>query len=145
MFLEIYVLHAIHIHVPGLFALLGVCSAGTEGSVTSLVDVISPQDQARIVRALQAAQPYDDLRTAYLIVRAVQALGFSDANKQVSGLSSCSYLIYHFVCIKLNYNNVIDITILIDVSNNYNIDIDFIVSSCVRMLVPMLEAMPRQI
>lgn len=61
----------------------GVCSAADE-TVTSLVDVISPKDQTRLSKALKAVQPYEDLRTPYLIVRALQALGFSEANKQVS-------------------------------------------------------------
>ena len=72
--------------IPGLVVLLGVCSAGTEDSAISLVDVIYSKDQARMLKALESAQPYDDLRTAYLIVRAVQSLGFSDANKRVSNV-----------------------------------------------------------
>lgn len=68
---------------PGLVAVLGVCLAADD-SVTSLVDVISSKDQARLFKALEAVQPYEDVRTAYLIVRALQSLSFTEASKQVS-------------------------------------------------------------
>ena len=64
--------------------LSAVCLTGAEESVTSLVDIISPKEHIRLTKALEAAQPYDDARTAYLIVQALRSLGFSDANKQVS-------------------------------------------------------------
>ena len=63
--------------------MLGVCLAADD-SVTSLVDVISTKDQARLFKILEAAQPYEDVRTAYLLVRALQSLGFTEASKQVS-------------------------------------------------------------
>ena len=63
--------------------MLGVCLAADD-SVTSLVDVISTKDQARLFKTLEAAQPYEDVRTAYLIVRALQSLGFTEASKKVS-------------------------------------------------------------
>ena len=63
--------------------MLGACLAAND-KVTSLVDVISSKDQARLFKAIEAAQPYEDVRTAYLIVRALQSLGFSEANKNVS-------------------------------------------------------------
>ena len=63
--------------------MLGVCLAADD-SVTSLVDVISTKDQARLFKILEAAQPYEDVRTAYLLVRALQSLGFTEARKQVS-------------------------------------------------------------
>lgn len=63
--------------------MLGVCLAA-DNAVTSLVDVISSKDQARLFKALESVQPYEDVRTAYLIVRALQSLGFSEANKKVS-------------------------------------------------------------
>lgn len=65
-------------------SLFGVCLAETSETVTSLVDVIPPKDHARLIRAFQAAEPYHDLRTAYLIIRALKSLGFSDADKSVS-------------------------------------------------------------
>jgi hypothetical protein len=64
-------------------AVLGVCLAADD-SVASLVDVISTKDQARLFKILEAAQPYEDVRTAYLIVRALQSLGFTEASKNVS-------------------------------------------------------------
>ena len=64
--------------------LSAVCLTGAEEAVTSLVDVISPKEHARFIKALEAAQPYDDARTAYLIVQALRSLGFSNADKQVS-------------------------------------------------------------
>ena len=66
-------------------AVLGVCLAADD-AVTSLVDVVSAKDQVRLLKTLEAAQPYEDIRTAYMIVRAIQSLGFSEANKQVSML-----------------------------------------------------------
>ena len=63
--------------------MLGVCLAADD-SVTSLVDVISTKDQARLFKTLDAAQPYEDVRTAYLIVGALQSLGFTEASKKVS-------------------------------------------------------------
>lgn len=63
--------------------MLGVCLAADD-SVTSLGDVISTKDQARLFKILEAAQPYEDVRTAYLLVRALQSLGFTEASKQVS-------------------------------------------------------------
>ena len=67
----------------------GVCSATTSETVTSLVDVFSPLDRVHIVKALEAAQPYDDLQTAYRIVKALWALGFAESDKQVSVLITC--------------------------------------------------------
>lgn len=69
----------------------------TDDAVTSLVDVISIKDQVRLLKSLDAAQPYEDVRTAYLIVRALQALGFSDANKQVSMVLFGMYLPAHLL------------------------------------------------
>lgn len=63
--------------------MLGVCLAADD-SVTPLVDVISTKDQVRLFKILEAAQLYEDVRTAYLIVRALQSLGFTEASKQVS-------------------------------------------------------------
>ena len=63
--------------------MLGACLAADD-SVTSLGDVISTKDQARLFKILEAAQPYEDVRTAYLLVRALQSLGFTEARKQVS-------------------------------------------------------------
>ena len=66
-----------------------VCLSGAEETVTSLVDVISPKEHARFIKALEAAQPYDDARTAYLIVQALSSLGFTDADKNVSVQLGC--------------------------------------------------------
>ena len=66
---------------------VAVCSAATGETVTSLVDVFSPSDRVRIVKALEAAQPYEDLQTAYRIVKTLWALGFAESDKQVSILS----------------------------------------------------------
>ena len=63
---------------------VGLCSAATGETVTSLVDVISQQDRSHIIKALKEAQPYEDLRTAYRIVKSLWALGFTEADKQVS-------------------------------------------------------------
>ena len=71
-------------NTPGLVAVLGVCLAATDDSVTSLVDVISSKDQARLFKSLEAAQPYEDVRSAYLMIRGLQSLGITDAGKNVS-------------------------------------------------------------
>ena len=70
--------------------MLGVCLAATDDSVTSLVDVISSKDQARLFKSLEAAQPYEDVRSAYLIVRGLQSLGITDAGKNVSTVLNAS-------------------------------------------------------
>lgn len=66
--------------------MLGVCLAADD-SVTSLVGVISSKDQARLFKVLDAAQPYEDVRSAYLMIRALQSLGFTEASKNVSILN----------------------------------------------------------
>ena len=71
---------------------VGVCSAATDDAVTSLVNVFSPSDRVRIVKALEAAQPYEDIRTAYRIVKALWALGFTESDKQVSVLITCKFM-----------------------------------------------------
>lgn len=70
--------------MSGLLVLAGVCLAGTEEAASSLVDVISPTEHARLLKVLEGAQPYEDVRTAYLIVKALHSLGFNEANKLVS-------------------------------------------------------------
>ena len=57
--------------------------AGSEESVGSLEDVITQQDQARLAKVLQSAEPYNSLEDAYNVARGVSALGVTDSTRKV--------------------------------------------------------------
>lgn len=54
-----------------------------DDDVGSLMDTFSLRDQSRLINVIADAQPYDDFRTAYLVVAGTGALGATDVSKTV--------------------------------------------------------------
>lgn len=61
--------------------------AGSEESAGSLNDVVSLRDQARFMQVLSGAEPYDTIREAYLVGKAVKELGLTNSNGHVCNIS----------------------------------------------------------
>ena len=56
---------------------------GSEESVGSLDDVISPRDQTRFEQVLYRAEPYNTVKSAYLVSKAINAIGQRGSNSKV--------------------------------------------------------------
>ena len=57
--------------------------AGSEESVDSLQDVLTPQDQAHLEQVLRSSEPYNTLEGAYDVARGISVLGVTDATRKV--------------------------------------------------------------
>lgn len=70
----------------GCLVLLSVCWAG-HGAASSLEDVISQRDTARLLKLFKAAE--DDVETQFYLINGLQAVGFDQSNKAMRD-SACT-------------------------------------------------------
>ena len=59
-----------------------VLSRAGKQTATSLDDVITARDQARLTGLFSSVEPYDEIETAYYVVSGLEAIGFNEDNKQ---------------------------------------------------------------
>lgn len=78
--------------LPGCFCLLATLVALVlpfstvatgEATPSSLHDVLSARDQARLRRLFLSAAPYSNMATAFHVASSLNSLGFQDSDKKV--------------------------------------------------------------